>query len=68
MNSDQLAGKWNQMKGKAKAKWGKLTDNDVDRVEGRADQLVGIVQERHGIAKEEAQRQVDEFMRESKAD
>lgn len=65
MNQDQFAGKWKQMKGKAKARWGKLTNDDLDRIDGKIEQLVGIIQEREGIAKEEAQRQVDEFYRNS---
>jgi uncharacterized protein YjbJ (UPF0337 family) len=63
MNSDQLQGKWKQMKGSIKERWGKLTDDDVDIINGQSDQLVGRIQERYGIAKEEAQRQVDEWMR-----
>jgi len=63
MNTDQLQGKWKQMKGSIKERWGKLTDDDVDIINGQSDQLVGRIQERYGIAKEEAQRQVDEWMR-----
>jgi uncharacterized protein YjbJ (UPF0337 family) len=63
MNSDQLQGKWKQVKGSIKERWGKLTDDDVDIINGQNDQLVGRIQERYGIAKEEAQRQVDEWMR-----
>ncbi len=63
MNSDQLQGKWKQMKGSVKERWGKLTDDDIDIIMGRNDQLVGKIQEKYGIAKEEAQRQVDEWMR-----
>lgn len=62
MNSDQLQGKWKQMKGSVKERWGKLTDDDVDIINGQNDQLVGKIQEKYGIAKEEAQRQVDEWM------
>jgi len=62
MNSDQLEGKWKQMKGSVKERWGKLTDDDIDVVNGRNDQLVGKIQEKYGIAKEEAQRQVEEWM------
>jgi uncharacterized protein YjbJ (UPF0337 family) len=65
MNSDQLEGKWKQVKGSAKERWGKLTDDDIDVVAGKRDQLVGRIQERYGIAKDEAQKQVDEW---SKAD
>ena len=58
MNSDQIKGNWKQFVGKAKEKWGKLTDNDWQVVEGKRDQLVGRIQERYGIAREEAERQV----------
>jgi uncharacterized protein YjbJ (UPF0337 family) len=63
MNSDQLRGKWKQMKGSVKERWGKLTDDDVDIINGQNDQLVGRIQEKYGIAREEAQRQVDDWMR-----
>jgi uncharacterized protein YjbJ (UPF0337 family) len=62
MNSDQLQGKWKQMKGSIKERWGKLTDDDVDIINGHIDQLVGRIQTKYGIAKGEAQRQVDEWM------
>jgi uncharacterized protein YjbJ (UPF0337 family) len=62
MNSDQMQGKWKQMKGSIKERWGKLTDDDFDVINGQRDQLIGRVQERYGIAKEEAQKQVDEWM------
>ena len=63
MNRDTLAGNWKQFKGKAKERWGKLTDDDLDVVEGKADQLAGKIQERYGKTKEEAQREVDDFCR-----
>ena len=63
MNSDQLQGKWKQMKGSMKERWGKLTDDDIDIINGQNDKLVGRIQETYGIAKEEAQRQVDDWMR-----
>ncbi|MBV8089354.1 MAG: CsbD family protein [Alphaproteobacteria bacterium] len=63
MNTDQMKGNWKQLIGKAKEKWGQLTDDDWRIVEGQRDQLVGRIQERYGIAREEAQRQVDEFDR-----
>ena len=63
MNWDQIKGKWTQFKGKAKEQWGDLTDDDLDRAEGGRDQLVGRIQERYGIAKEEAERQVDDWTR-----
>ncbi len=61
MNQDQLEGKWKQFRGKAKEKWGKLTEDDLDVVAGKRDQLVGKVQERYGIAREEAEKQVAAF-------
>jgi uncharacterized protein YjbJ (UPF0337 family) len=63
MNWDQLEGKWKQYSGKVKEKWGKLTDDDLTVIHGRRDQLIGKIQERYGIAKQEAEKQVDEFAR-----
>lgn len=63
MNSDRAEGKWKQMKGAIKEKWGKLTDDDLKIIEGNRDQLIGRVQERYGVAKEEAQKQVQEWKR-----
>jgi uncharacterized protein YjbJ (UPF0337 family) len=61
MNWDTVKGDWKQFKGKVKEQWGKLTDDELDRVEGRRDQLAGAIQKRYGIAKDEAERQVKEF-------
>ena len=61
MNWDQVEGKWKQAKGSIKEKWGKLTDDDLDVIAGKKDQLVGKIQERYGISKEEAQKQVDSY-------
>ena len=61
MNSDQLQGKWKQLKGVAKERWGKLTDDDLEVINGERDQLIGRIQERYGIAKDEARKQVDEW-------
>ena len=61
MNWDQIEGKWKQAKGRIKAKWGELTDDELDVIAGRRDQLVGKVQERYGIARDEAERQVRDF-------
>ena len=63
MNNDRVEGKWKQMKGSLKSRWGKLTNDDLDVIEGQKDQLVGRIQERYGIAKDEAQKQVDEWNR-----
>lgn len=61
MNWDRIEGSWKQMTGRAREKWGKLTDSDFETVAGRRDQLIGRIQERYGIAKDEAQRQADEW-------
>lgn len=61
MNRDTVIGNWKQLKGKAKEKWGKLTDDDLDVIDGRADQLSGKIQERYGRTKEEAEREVNAF-------
>lgn len=62
MNWDQIKGQWLQFKGQAKSKWGKLTDDDVANISGKKDQLVGRIQERYGILKDEAEKQVDEWL------
>jgi uncharacterized protein YjbJ (UPF0337 family) len=59
VNSQQLQGRWNQIKGAVKERWGKLTDNDLEIIAGREEQLIGMVQLRHGVVREEAQRQYD---------
>ncbi len=56
MNTDQVSGKWKQMKGAAKQQWGKLTDDDLEVIAGKKDELVGKLQERYGMAREEAQK------------
>jgi len=61
MNWDQIEGKWKQLKGSAKARWSHLTDSDFDSIDGEREQLVGIVQERYGIAREMAEKQVDDW-------
>jgi len=63
MNWDRIEGNWKQLKGKVKAQWGDLTDDDLDVVAGRREQLAGKVQERYGVAKEEAERQVASWER-----
>jgi uncharacterized protein YjbJ (UPF0337 family) len=63
MNTDQLKGKWEQLKGEAKVQWGKLTDDDLDQIAGNAQKLSGRIQERYGYEKERAEREVDEFLR-----
>jgi len=61
MKTDTLIGKWKQMKGRAKQQWGRLTDDDLDRIEGSRDELVGLIQERYGKSKEAAEKEVDDW-------
>jgi len=61
MNWDQIEGKWKQMKGSVKKQWGKLTDDDLDVIAGNQEQLAGRIQERYGITKEEAAKQVRDW-------
>ena len=63
MNKDQLPGRWLQMKGAVKEHWGKLTDDDLDQVNGNLERLVGVVQERYGYAREQAAKEVEAFRR-----
>ena len=61
MNWDQIAGNWKQVKGVVREKWGKLTDDDVDVIAGKRDILLGKIQERHGVAREEAEKQLKDW-------
>ncbi len=62
MNWDQIEGKWMQVKGNAKQRFGKLTDDDLTQIAGKRDKLIGKLQERYGYAREEAQRHTDEWL------
>jgi uncharacterized protein YjbJ (UPF0337 family) len=61
MNQDIIQGKWTQIKGSLKAKWGKLTDDDLSRIDGNHDYLVGRLQERYGWQKDHAERELRDF-------
>jgi uncharacterized protein YjbJ (UPF0337 family) len=63
MNWDQIKGNWKQVTGHAKEQWGKLTDDDLDVVAGRREQLAGKIQEHYGVAKEDAEKQIGEWQR-----
>jgi uncharacterized protein YjbJ (UPF0337 family) len=67
MNWDQIAGNWQQFKGKVKEKWGKLTDDDLKVIEGKRDQLSGVLQKKYGYAKEQAERELEDFSKALKA-
>ena len=62
MNSDQIEGKWEQLKGMAQQQWGKLTSDDLDVIEGNRKELVGKIQERYGRERAEAEREVDDWL------
>jgi uncharacterized protein YjbJ (UPF0337 family) len=63
MNREQVKGQWNQMKGSVRKQWGKLTEDDLETIAGGRERLAGKVQERYGISKEEAERQIANFDR-----
>ena len=63
MNWDRIEGNWKQFAGTAREKWGKLTDSDWQVIAGKKDQLIGRIQERYGISKDEAMKQVDDWSR-----
>jgi uncharacterized protein YjbJ (UPF0337 family) len=67
MNWDQVEGKWKQLKGSAKQQWAKFTDDDLDYIAGKRESLIGKLQERYGIARDEAQRKADEWLRAQEA-
>jgi uncharacterized protein YjbJ (UPF0337 family) len=61
MNQDRIQGNWKQVRGKVKEQWGKLTDDDLDVIDGRREQLLGRIQERHGIARSQAESELNDF-------
>ena len=68
MNSDVFKGKWKQMRGQIQQKWGDLTDDDLDRIEGAQTEFEGVLQERYGYTKERAKQEVDTFLRSAEQD
>jgi uncharacterized protein YjbJ (UPF0337 family) len=61
MNADTLKGQWHQVKGSLKTQWGKLTDDDINQIEGQSEKLIGKLQERYGYARDRAQQEFDNF-------
>jgi uncharacterized protein YjbJ (UPF0337 family) len=57
-----LEGKWKQLRGTVRTRWGELTDDDLDRIAGNRDRLAGVLQEKYGYTQMEAERQIDEFL------
>jgi uncharacterized protein YjbJ (UPF0337 family) len=68
MNWDEVRGKWMQVKGTVREKWGDLTDDDLDRIAGDREQFIGRLQERYGMMRDEAERNADEFVRDLRTD
>ena len=67
INSDVLKGKWQQLKGEARIQWGRLTDDDMDQIQGNIEKLAGKLQERYGYERAEADREVEDFVRQHTA-
>ena len=63
MNTDRIAGQWKQLNGKIKQQWGKLTDDDLKRAEGSSEYLAGKIEERYGVARDVADKQVRQFQK-----
>ena len=68
MNWERIEGSWKQLNGRVREQWGELTDDDIDVVNGRRDQLLGKLEERYGIAKDEAERQLASWERKASDD
>ena len=66
MNTDILKGKWNQVKGEMRSRWGKLTDDDMAQVQGDGEKMLGKLQERYGYTREQAERELNDFLNSSK--
>ena len=61
MNRNQMEGAWQEFRGKVREQWGRLTDDDLDVINGKHDQLIGKIQQRYGMVQEEAERSVREW-------
>jgi uncharacterized protein YjbJ (UPF0337 family) len=66
MNQDIFEGKWKEARGHAKEWWGKLTDDDLEQVDGKADQLIGILQQKYGYSKEQAEQAINDKLEAAK--
>lgn len=62
MNTDILNGKWNQLKGQVRTKWGKLTDDDVTQIQGNVETMIGKLQERYGYNRQRAEKELNDFL------
>ncbi len=61
MNADTLKGQWHQVKGEVRTQWGKLTDSDLDQIDGQSEKLIGKIQERYGYARDRAEQELRDF-------
>lgn len=68
MNNDTIAGSWKQLRGKAQQQWGKLTNDDLDVIDGKREELAGRIQERYGSTKDDVEREIDDFYRANEMD
>ena len=62
MNPQILKGKWNQLRGEIRTRWGKLTDDDMTQIEGNAEKMIGKLQERYGYKREQAEKEINDFL------
>ena len=62
MNADILKGKWNQLRGEIRSRWGKITDDDVNQIQGETEKMIGKLQERYGYSRQQAERELNEFV------
>jgi uncharacterized protein YjbJ (UPF0337 family) len=62
MDTDILKGKWRELKGDIKIKWGKLTDDDISQIDGKVEKLLGLIQEKYGYSKDKAEEEFNQFM------
>jgi uncharacterized protein YjbJ (UPF0337 family) len=62
MNKEILRGKWNQVKGEVRNRWGKLTDDDVAQIQGDVEKMIGKIQERYGYSRQQAEKELDQFL------
>jgi uncharacterized protein YjbJ (UPF0337 family) len=62
MNSDVLKGRWTQLRGEIRSRWGKLTDDDLTQIQGEVEKMIGKLQERYGYKREQAERELNEFL------
>jgi uncharacterized protein YjbJ (UPF0337 family) len=62
MNTDILKGKWNQLKGEVRTRWGKFTDDDVTQIHGDAEKMIGKLQECYGYSRQNAEKELNDFL------